>query len=694
MGTNNEKTDFQELIRKATTSLEPNGEATNPKPDDKGTTSLEPDDKGTTFLEPDDKGTTSLEVDHIDITSTKLDHNIENDELDPSPGQNISPTRVADHAEDHGKVMDQNTDTVQDQDMIESLGPTSKRKKSKKKKSKSKKGQQSSDIPQPHTEVEPISQKVSCPPNPLIAEPATLPAMSTSSRPELHIGKAIQIDHVTTQEASKGLSGTSIKMQKSADCSICQDITDPALAKLASDIKARKDDIRRQMIALGLPEESTEAEVTSTSAVGSGSAIDSSSMLVGWAYATNTSADRTYEAAGVWLWEKPATYFVSRELPCAMVSGRSRLAPVQISSKHTGTSEPAVIFDGKFVEIVPHTNPWPDIRSNFDHPDFLPPIKLAEFQACEVAGYSVWRQDRAYLNCRKEGCDRLLYDPDPSVVICQGCGPFSGIRYCSVEHQMADMDNHRKKCGSYDYVIQAVVHKAAIPPRFAQACPMIPTGNDTESYQFYRQKSTAALINGHYTLFKPLIPASVKLSWPATDFPELAEEMNRRIERLLNATFFGRRSHNILKYLYCILRVLITSCPTYPTETFLPALTTQFAQEFRHDFSYINRSRLCECEWHGVSFGGRHVSECPWSGKSDGALFGETVGEGVRSELSRLEGRYWILRAWQQQHPTESDWKKRAQGFGFANVSPSGAGYQLLGPGFEGWGAAESNACD
>lgn len=46
-------------------------------------------------------------------------------------------------------------------------------------------------------------------------------------------------------------------------------------------------------------------------------------------------------------------------------------------------------------EISSHSKPWSgDIRSDPAHPDYLPPDKLCQYQACEYFGFLVFRHDR------------------------------------------------------------------------------------------------------------------------------------------------------------------------------------------------------------------------------------------------------------------------------------------------------------
>ena len=153
-----------------------------------------------------------------------------------------------------------------------------------------------------------------------------------------------------------------------------------------------------------------------------------------WAYAIDTQDDETLDDTGIWLWRRPKTQFRAHTLLRTEMFGHSVLAPVVISHERTGDDEPIIEFDGKIVHIVPHEQHWEDVRSNESHPDFRIPGKLAEYQACEVAGYQVWRHDRDLSECRKPGCDAMVSDYHHSAIVCLRCGPKSLVRYCTLQH--------------------------------------------------------------------------------------------------------------------------------------------------------------------------------------------------------------------------------------------------------------------
>ena len=471
-------------------------------------------------------------------------------------------------------------------------------------------------------------------------------------------------------------------------CPTCRNITDPEALRAIAFIKAEQERVKK---LIKEQEELLGPAAASSSGVLSVADSDDSIKNITWAYATNTAKDEELKKRGIWLWRKPPTYFRERELHQVETKGGMRPAPVKISPLHTSSTHPAVLFDGKTVEIVPHTNPWPDIRSSIGHPDFLPSTKLCEYQACEINGYAVWRFDRDVLQCNLPSCNSEVFDHVATTIICPGCGPFTKIRYCSIDHQLLDSQVHWQKCGHHDLLLRKVYDQSTIPLRFSEMCPMIPERNNVNSFPLHRQKITATISRGHYTLFNPNIPVTTTLSWPKeyTD-PKVSPDIDRRIERLLNAAFLDVQNTSLIEYLYRVLRALVQKVPRYDSALFTGALKEQFFQEFRRDVSTVDSRAICECEWFGPIFKGAHHPRCPHKTTSSTPSQLKLVKGGIKHELERLEARHWILRAWQQQHEKEEAWIGRAQGFGFPGQL-SGFKEHYLGPRFSGWGTKEDN---
>ena len=412
-----------------------------------------------------------------------------------------------------------------------------------------------------------------------------------------------------------------------------------------------------------------------------------------WAYAVNTRVDKISEDAGVWLWKRPETHFCDQRLLRTKIFGRPVLAPVLISQQRTGDDEPIIEFDGTSVHIMPHKQRWEDVRSNESHPDFLVPWKLAEYQASEAAGYQVWRHDRDLLECRMPSCNALVSDYHYSTIVCLGCGPKSIIRYCSLQHQLEDIERHWRECGTCKILLQRVIDHTTAPSKFARMPPAIKQRHGSRSAALHRQLHYCALTYGHYTLFDPTSNRSETLCWPKQD-PKWAV-MDRRIERLLNVTFLDSWNHYVLGYLYRLLRELLRSRGKWTRSTEW-LLKLQFEAEFVHykvNLFWHDSEAPCECEWTGKILPRHdHLSTCreynPVS-YTYGPVWRQNF---LEATVTGYEERFWILRAWRQQHPTQNNWRLRAAGYGFANMIPD-EGYYELGPGWTGWGGERDNIC-
>lgn len=412
------------------------------------------------------------------------------------------------------------------------------------------------------------------------------------------------------------------------------------------------------------------------------------------AYATNPKVDETLNDAGVWLWRKPKTHYCTQPLLQMEKFGHTVLAPVVVSRKRTGDDEPLVEFDGVVVHIVPHEQCWRDVRSHESHPDFLVPWKLAEYQASESAGYQVWRHDRELLQCRKPGCDATVSDYHPSTVICLGCGPKSVIRYCSLQHQSEDIEGHWKECGTWRVLLQRVIDHTTSPSKFVAMCPSIKQRYGSRTAALHRQTLYCGLTYGHYTLFDSFSNRSETLFWHKED-PKWPE-MDQRVERVLNVAFFDSWNHYVLGYLYRLLRELLRSRGKW-SESTEQVLKLQFEAEFsdyKVNTKWNNGDAPCQCEWSGKILPRYdHSSTCrnyAPTAADHGPVWRRNC---IKATVEDYEERFWILRAWRQQHPTQNNWRLRAAGYGFAEMIPDEGCYEL-GPGWTGWGGDQDNVCE
>lgn len=410
----------------------------------------------------------------------------------------------------------------------------------------------------------------------------------------------------------------------------------------------------------------------------------SGGMGLKWAYATHTPTDRVLLAHNILLFEKPLTHFRWQPFVWKRKGFGIEQAPVVVETLGDTFRIPKAQFDNNVLYINTHVLPWTDIRAEHTHPDAQPPAKLVEYQAVESMGLSVWRHDRNLLNCRLLSCHAKVADYNPASEVCFGCGPKTIVRYCSEAHMVADLKEHWPECGHEDLVIKRVVDHTTTPARFGRLCPAIRNSHDNRSYALCRQGLHAILNRGRYTLFDLETEEPMVLTWTEEDSDR--EEIERRIERLLNLALFDQRNQIMIGMLFRLLRLGLqlkdrwSWCALY-------ILQQQFHDEFGLDPSKVEEDRVCECEWVGEGLAeALHLPACRRLYRRFGQTFRTS---GMRGYLEMYEKRYWILRAWQQQHAAVAHWRDRVAGEGFdgevEGTSP------VLGPGWMGWGAEEDD---
>ena len=412
----------------------------------------------------------------------------------------------------------------------------------------------------------------------------------------------------------------------------------------------------------------------------------SGAMGLQWAYATHTSADDLLLSSGTWLFEAPPDHFHYQPYVWRRHGLGIEQAPVVIDSLGGSTKTPGAEFDNQVLSIDNHTVPWNDLRTNISHPDLLPETKLVEYQAAESIGLNVWRHDRDLLDCRFLRCHAKVADHNPASVVCLGCGPKTMVRYCSVEHMVADLHEHWQECGHRDLVIKRVVDHSTAPVRFNRLCPATRDSHNNKCYALYRQATHVMLNFGRYTLFDFETEEPTVLVWTTEDTNKT--EMERRVERLLNLALFDQRNKVMIGFLFRLLRqcLQLKHCWALGTSH---ALKKQFLEEFGLDASEVREDLVCECEWAGEGLPEKyHLPTCRRLYRLFGQAFHAT---GMQGYLEMYEDRYWILRAWQQQHPTVRHWRDRAAGRGFPGAPET---VPVLGPGWTGWGADQCDMHD
>ena len=518
---------------------------------------------------------------------------------------------------------------------------------------------------------EPKTNKKCSERNGLRSQECDVNQVSTSPRPE----PAWESDHEKDPPKPSLISGKSSKKDgASPDSAVnehdlsnaftADEILDPQSQSNATDFKyPPSKGIRREDLIIATDTPALSLPTTSTQEHGSGV----HGLL--WAYATNTKVDKFLEDAGIWLWRKPKTHFRPKPLFYIDKFGRSVLAPVVISHNRVRNHEPIVEFDGNTVHIVPCEQSWEDVRSHECHPDFLTAWKLAEYQASEAAGYQVWRYDKNLLRCRKPGCEAMISDYDHAAIVCSGCGPKSSVRYCCLRHQLDDIEGHWKDCGSWKLGLAGVIDYASAPSKFARLCPAIKQEHGSRNCALYRQMLVCALTFGHYTLFDSTSGRSETLGWPKQD-PKWPE-MDRCIERLLNIAFLDSWNLHILGYLYRVLRELLRSQGQWSKRT-EQSLKLQMEAEFRGykvNAKWDNGDAPCQCEWSGRDLPRHdHLSTCREHAPTASDYGPLRRPKYIQEIVEDYEAKHWLLRAWQQQHPEQSNWRARAAGHGFQDV--------------------------
>ena len=263
----------------------------------------------------------------------------------------------------------------------------------------------------------------------------------------------------------------------------------------------------------------------------------------------------------------------------------------------------------------------------------------------------------------------MISDYHRSAVVCLGCGPKSVVRYCSLQHQLEDVEGHWKECGTWRLILQRVIDHTTAPSKFARMCPVVKQRHGCKTAALHRQILYSALTYGHYTLFHSVSNRSETLCWPKHD-PKWPE-MDRRVERVLNVAFLDGWNNYILGYLYRLLRELLRSRGQWSKIT-QRHLKVQFEAEFcdyRVNTNWLNGDAPCQCEWSGKILPRYdHLSTCceydPVA-ENYGPVPNQKCIEAV---VVDYEERFWILRAWRQQHPIQNNWRLRYVHF---EVNPS-----------------------
>ncbi|KAI9741210.1 MAG: hypothetical protein M1834_002924 [Cirrosporium novae-zelandiae] len=295
-------------------------------------------------------------------------------------------------------------------------------------------------------------------------------------------------------------------------------------------------------------------------------------------------------------------------------------------------------FDEDFIEIFPAKKPRPgDFRADptcIDHlsTDFA----LTLYQAYEQAGYTVHRFDRHPFYCDLKSCGKLLHDVWHKPLSCPGCGPFSEVRFCDVDHLLQGVSDHHAECSKqppnkiWDRATQPQ-HHFLNPPLIAEK-----HGMKWESIERHRQQMYHIFKadEGEYFLFDDYEARKEgrdnKGAGKVTHIVKFREykEDQDKFDRLIQAAFFGTYPHftfsiyflntranstpldhtnvPLLHFLYRIIRRALSHNNIW-THTLELQLTHQMGREFNYpDFHLLDSKHACRCQWDNKP----HKPEC------------------------------------------------------------------------------------
>ena len=152
-----------------------------------------------------------------------------------------------------------------------------------------------------------------------------------------------------------------------------------------------------------------------------------------WIYVENEEDIETEnEDAEILRFVRPCSYVPPTHTDLGIQFGKKNVAAYVLATI-SSSDDPTVTYDSENHRLLisPHALPYPDLRNRLDHPDYLPPAKLCQYQACERLGYQVWRHDRETILCTLNSCRKPTVDHDVTTQICLGCGILSqSMNFC------------------------------------------------------------------------------------------------------------------------------------------------------------------------------------------------------------------------------------------------------------------------
>lgn len=411
-----------------------------------------------------------------------------------------------------------------------------------------------------------------------------------------------------------------------------------------------------------------------------------------WVYRNqNQRVNMAYLKEKYVLIDKPTTYLLDPSTETVVrCLPNCKGATAVVTAYETDEDVPLIEYDevrNRFI-IYPHAQPWKDLRNDALHPDFLPGYKLAEYQAYEYAGFPVWRHDRTQLKCALPRCTKMLEDYDPNVLICNGCGTKSHVRYCNRPHLLEDIGNHWKICGATP--IMEIIDGGTQPSRFYRRYPAIVEKHGYNSEQRHRQRANnigaTAAEYGLFTDSKILYFGIIFHNWFDRD----------RFNRCFNACMFDITQTQILSFMFRTIRYSLRRDDAWNQDRKL-VLIRQFKAEFNFDYEahQVAGHDICDCEWFGEAW---NTSRCTAACKKAQLLVGDAFrAKGIDQMLTDLEAKHWILRVWRRhRRGRPKNWEERMRGVGFAGVPKWQRSIEFrpaMGEGWDGWGNVEAELC-
>jgi hypothetical protein len=305
--------------------------------------------------------------------------------------------------------------------------------------------------------------------------------------------------------------------------------------------------------------------------------------------------------------------------------------------------------------------------------------------------------------CRMPGCEITTSPWDGSTTICPSCGPYSSIRYCCIDHMLADTTDHWG-LDCMKYTCHHLCDASTIHPRQIQCPPAIPNLCGWNSPERHRQavyhahssKNGFAEVQGDYFIFtdatewiqagSPNMEAwslrrarGTLLIVVTFDDERSSNSLKDRFNRLMNiALFTGASNTLLLDHMFLMIRENLLSKGKWDG-TVLDSVVYQFLWEFSYHLpGWItnNLRHACPYQWFGTPLDARTtVEHC-----QDRICNREQLQTGTRHLLGprlvlkekaeELERRYWILRVARVYHPDVPDPAQRMRGVGCSFVAP------------------------